>query len=118
MIRKEAFTLIELLVVISIIAVLMAILMPSLQRSRMQAKNKVCKSNIKSYGLVMCLYNTDWNDGFPESYTAIFSLKTIDEAVRLAGGWNPSVPEEHNLMPDGAYIPYPQGNVKSNICPI
>ena len=73
MIRKKALTLIELLVVISIIAVLMAILMPSLQRVRMQAKNVVCKSNLKTYGLVMRLYNDDWNDGFPESYTAIFS---------------------------------------------
>lgn len=118
MIRKKAFTLIELLVVIAIIAVLMAILMPSLQRVRMQAKNVVCKSNLKTYGLVMRLYNDDWDDGFPESYTAIFSIETIDEAVRLAGGWNPSVPEEHNLIPDGAYIPYLKGNVKSNICPI
>ena len=118
MIRKKAFTLIELLVVIAIIAVLMAILMPSLQRVRMQAKNVVCKSNLKTYGLVMRLYNDDWDDGFPESYTAIFSIETIDEGVRLAGGWNPSVPEEHNLIPDGAYIPYLKGNVKSNICPI
>jgi len=69
MIRKKAFTLIELLVVIPIIAVLMAILMPSLQRACMQAQNVVCKSNLKSYGLVMRLYNADWNDGFPELCT-------------------------------------------------
>ncbi len=116
--KKRAFTLIELLVVIAIIAVLMAILLPGLQRSRMQARNIYCKSNLKSYGLVMQLYTADWDDGLPESYTAIFSRNTIDEAVRLAGGWNPSVPEEHNLIPDGAYIPYLKGNVKSNICPI
>ncbi len=116
--KKRAFTLIELLVVIAIIAVLMAILLPGLQRSRMQAQNIYCKSNLKSYGLEMRLYADDWDDGLPESYTAIFSIETIDEAVRLAGGWNPSVPEEHNLIPDGAYIPYLKGNVKSNICPI
>jgi len=117
-IRSKAFTLIELLVVISIIAVLMAVLMPSLQRARTQAQNVECKSNLKTYGLVMRLYNADWDDGFPESFTAIFSRETIDEASRLAGGWTPSAPAEHDLRPDGAYIPYLADNVKSNICPI
>ena len=116
--RGRAFTLIELLVVISIIAVLMAILLPGLQRARMQAKNVVCKSNLKSYGLVMQLYIADWDDQLPESFNGIYSRETIDEARSLAGGWNPSVPAEYDLQPDGSYIPYLRGNVKSNICPI
>ena len=116
--KLKGFTLIELLVVIAIIALLMAILMPALQRSRMQARNILCKSNLKSYGLVMRLYTADWDDGLPESFTGIYSRKTMDEATSLAGGWNPSVPGEYNLKPDGAYIPYLHDNVKSNICPI
>jgi len=105
-------------VVIAIIALLMAILLPGLYRSRMQAQNILCKSNLKSYGLVMRLYTSDWDDELPESFYAIYSRETIQEARNLAGGWNPSVPGEYNLRPDGTYIPYLQANVKSNICPI
>ena len=46
--KKRAFTLIELLVVIAIIAVLMAILTPTLNRSREQGENVVCASTISS----------------------------------------------------------------------
>ena len=54
--RKKAFTLVELLVVISIIALLLAILMPTLQKARMQAQSVVCKSNMKQLGLVLEFY--------------------------------------------------------------
>ncbi|ARN57990.1 type II secretion system protein [Sedimentisphaera salicampi] len=62
--HKSGFTLIELLVVISIIALLMAILMPALGKAREQAQRVVCKSNIKQVGTAMNLYSMDNEDKF------------------------------------------------------
>ena len=63
--HSGAFTLIELLVVIAIIAVLMAILMPALNRIKSQAKDVKCRAIMKQWGLVWAMY-TDDNDGkFP-----------------------------------------------------
>jgi len=60
--RREGFTLIELLVVIAIIAILMAILMPALNRVREQGKRIVCESNLKTLTLAWIMY-ADENDG-------------------------------------------------------
>lgn len=60
--RKRAFTLIELLVVIAVIAVLMGILMPSLQKAREQAKIVRCGSNLRQVVLALATY-TESNDG-------------------------------------------------------
>ena len=68
--RKRAFTLIELLVVISIIAVLMSILMPSLQKVKHQTKRVICGSNIKQNILAMQIYATDNSDKVPLNYPA------------------------------------------------
>lgn len=54
--NADAFTLIELLTVISIIALLMAILMPSLQRVRQVGQMVVCLSNEKQLGLGLMVY--------------------------------------------------------------
>lgn len=64
--QSKAFTLIELLVVISIIALLMAVLMPALARVREQAKAVVCLSNIKQWCTVYSLYTGDHGGLFPE----------------------------------------------------
>ena len=60
--RTKAFTLIELLVVIAIIAVLMAILMPTLNRVKEQGKRAACLGNLKQLALCWIMYADD-NDG-------------------------------------------------------
>jgi len=60
--KQKGFTLVELLVVISIIALLMAILAPSLQQARKQAKAVVCLSNMHQWSLVWSMYAQN-NDG-------------------------------------------------------
>lgn len=60
--KLRGFTLIELLVVISIIGLLMAILLPAMQRVRKQAMAVVCRSNLHQLSFVLSAY-TDDNDG-------------------------------------------------------
>jgi prepilin-type N-terminal cleavage/methylation domain-containing protein len=65
----NAFTLVELLVVISIIALLLAILMPALNKARTAAQTTVCCSNVKQLGMAISLYGTESGvyirDGMP-----------------------------------------------------
>lgn len=57
------FTLIELLVVISIIALLIAILLPSLHKAKDLSKTLDCKTRLRSWGIAMEMYQSD-NDQF------------------------------------------------------
>lgn len=64
---RQGFTLIELLVVISIIAVLMGILMPSLRMARMHAQRIVSTSHLRQIGIGLELYAEDHRGFFPET---------------------------------------------------
>lgn len=54
--KMQGFTLVELLVVISIIALLMSILVPSLGKAREQARLVMCTANSKQIATLICLY--------------------------------------------------------------
>jgi prepilin-type N-terminal cleavage/methylation domain-containing protein/prepilin-type processing-associated H-X9-DG protein len=60
--ERKGFTLIELLVVIAIMALLVAILLPALQRARRQTKTVACQANLKQWGVILAAY-TDDNGG-------------------------------------------------------
>jgi prepilin-type N-terminal cleavage/methylation domain-containing protein/prepilin-type processing-associated H-X9-DG protein len=62
--RRPAFTLIELLVVISIIALLVSILIPSLTRARAQAKSVTCLSNVRGMGQAGMTFAQEYNGRF------------------------------------------------------
>ena len=70
-IKKPGFTLIELLVVISIIALLVAMLLPTLASVRESAKSTVCLSNLRQLSIVSVLYHSDYDDWIPFSYHTI-----------------------------------------------
>lgn len=63
--QPKAFTLIELLVVIAIIALLMAILVPALRKSKQKAQAIICCSNLASMGKAIYAYAADHKDSIP-----------------------------------------------------
>ena len=65
--KGNGFTLIELLVVISIIALLVSIIMPALNRARDNAKRTLCANNLKTIGQGLFMYATNNDDRIPQT---------------------------------------------------
>ncbi|MBW8002762.1 MAG: prepilin-type N-terminal cleavage/methylation domain-containing protein [Planctomycetes bacterium] len=82
--KRKAFTLIELLVVISIIALLMSILMPSLSKAREQAQRLVCSSRTKDLMVGMEIYAGRWDGVYAPAMDGSITL-TIGKITLNAG---------------------------------
>lgn len=82
--RRSAFTLIELLVVVAIIALLLAILLPSLNSAREQAKAVKCGANMRGAGQAVAQYLAENRAQFPISYEY---LDAQDQVTFEASEW-------------------------------
>lgn len=129
--KFKGFTLVELLVVISIIALLVSILMPSLGRAREQARLTMCLSNLKQLGYGTAMYNDDHdllphnanitnassNTGY-SNYTIYYQNAWLQTATEWADGQGPPADTQfswlnHGLLYSLNYITAPE----ALICP-
>lgn len=80
--RRTGFTLVELLVVIAIVGLLLAILLPSVERAREQANNLKCASHLNQIGVAILMYVNDNHGQYPRT--------VYDPAAQLTFGTNPA----------------------------
>jgi len=110
----HAFTLIELLVVTAVMAILAALVLPTLARSKAATQCAACESNLRQLGLAAELYWSDnGGNGFPLWTTANFLGKT------WWFGWLASGTDGQRAfdLSRGALFPYLHGN-DVRLCPL
>jgi prepilin-type N-terminal cleavage/methylation domain-containing protein/prepilin-type processing-associated H-X9-DG protein len=120
--KRIAFTLVELLVVIAIIAVLVALLLPAVQRVREAASRIKCTNNLKQLGLALHNYHGEYGC-FPEA-RGVYPLSFSPQAFLLPYLEQSNVYDMIDFGANGATSDYKGDNaaaaliqIKNFICP-
>jgi prepilin-type N-terminal cleavage/methylation domain-containing protein/prepilin-type processing-associated H-X9-DG protein len=96
---KAGFTLVELLVVIGVIAVLIGMLLPALNRARESAKTLQCAANLRQVGAITRFFSQDNQNRFPGGAQSSPGGSVSWEAIL-----NRQVLKKPNFNPTGTFI--------------